>query len=564
MGVLPLKKPSLFSRKTLFGATLGTSLFFMVAGIIFWGGFNTVMEATNRMKFCISCHEMKENVYQEYVGSIHDGNRSGVRAGCPDCHVPRPWIHKVVRKIQASNEVFHKVMGTVATPEKFDAERLTMAKRVWVAMKSTDSRECRNCHDFETMEPSQQKPRAYQQHRNAMEKGNTCIDCHKGIVHKKVHDQLSDEEIETLETPNPAFIRPIPAKWQAFEQVQKEKAEAEATTIKTTAQATAPLIQVKAPTATAIASSEAGAVSWGKASTRNIVLFYPGQASFEWVMTGKDHSGARAVVKAGDRCFTCHDKEAADIGRKIISGERPALEAQAIPDKRGSIPVKVGATHDAENLYLRFEWPDTPHAPLPFVEGGKMDAKNQVKLALMLTTDETQYANQLGCWGTCHHDVNSMPDAVKSEATKYISESRTKIDLKVFGKDKKRGGYNNRKDDAAIQAELKAGHFMDLLRFNSGDGSTENGYILADRVMTGGSGAKFTGKLENGVWVVELTRKLNSGAAGDIVIEAGKVYNIGFAIHDDYSAARWHHVSVGYKLALDNPTAEINATANDR
>jgi cytochrome c-type protein NapC len=157
-----------------------------------------------------------------------------------------------------------------------------------------------------------------------------------------------------------------------------------------------------------------------------------------------------------------------------------------------------------------------------------------------------------------------MPDAVKSEATKYISESRTKIDLKVFGKDKKRGGYNNRKDDVAIQAELKAGHFMDLLRFNSGDGSTENGYILADRVMTGGSGAKFTGKLENGVWVVELTRKLNSGAAGDIVIEAGKVYNIGFAIHDDYSAARWHHVSVGYKLALDNPTAEINATANDR
>ncbi len=38
----------------------------MIVGIIFWGGFNTAMEATNTMEFCVSCHEMADNVYEEY------------------------------------------------------------------------------------------------------------------------------------------------------------------------------------------------------------------------------------------------------------------------------------------------------------------------------------------------------------------------------------------------------------------------------------------------------------------------------------------------------------------
>jgi nitrate/TMAO reductase-like tetraheme cytochrome c subunit len=136
----------LMSRKVLLGTTLGAALFFMIVGVIFWGGFNTAMEATNTLDFCISCHEMEDNVYLEYRKTIHFTNRSGVRATCSDCHVPDPWVHKVVRKIQASKEVLHKVLGSINTPEKFDQKRLKMAKNVWHAMKVTDSRECRNCH----------------------------------------------------------------------------------------------------------------------------------------------------------------------------------------------------------------------------------------------------------------------------------------------------------------------------------------------------------------------------------------------------------------------------------
>ena len=165
-------------------ASLGSLLIGgFVAGVIFWGGFNTAMEATNQESFCISCHEMKENVYQEYKETIHYSNRSGVRATCPDCHVPKPWIHKMVRKIQASNELFHKAMGTIDTPEKFEAKRLKLARNVWRTMKATDSRECRNCHDYESMDFVEQQRRAVSLHSKGLEQGKTCIDCHKGIAH---------------------------------------------------------------------------------------------------------------------------------------------------------------------------------------------------------------------------------------------------------------------------------------------------------------------------------------------------------------------------------------------
>jgi len=167
---------------------------FFFGGIIFWGAFNTALEQTNSLEFCISCHEMKDTVYQEYKQTIHYTNRSGVRAICPDCHVPRPWIFKMIRKVKAAKEIYYKILGTVGTPEKFEEHRFELAGHVWEAMKTTDSRECRNCHAFEAMNPDKQKPRAQGQHASAMKDGGTCIDCHKGIAHKDVSKQLLKDQ----------------------------------------------------------------------------------------------------------------------------------------------------------------------------------------------------------------------------------------------------------------------------------------------------------------------------------------------------------------------------------
>ena len=162
-----------------------------IGGIVFWGGFNTFMEYTNTMGFCISCHEMRDTVYVEYKKSPHYSNPSGVRAVCADCHVPKSWGAKLVRKIKASNELYHKLLGTIDTPEKFETHRLAMAERVWAEMKSNNSRECRNCHSYDAMHWEKQQRRARQKMQEGMEKGETCIDCHKGIAHKK---PVSDDE----------------------------------------------------------------------------------------------------------------------------------------------------------------------------------------------------------------------------------------------------------------------------------------------------------------------------------------------------------------------------------
>ncbi len=155
----------------------------VAAGIIFWGGFNTAMEETNEMAFCIGCHEMRATVYEEYKDTPHFRNPSGVQATCADCHVPREWVHKVVRKVQATKELYHKALGTISTPEKFEAKRWEMANRVWDQMRVTDSRECRNCHSFDGMDLAEQDRSARKKHTKAEEDGKTCIDCHKGIAH---------------------------------------------------------------------------------------------------------------------------------------------------------------------------------------------------------------------------------------------------------------------------------------------------------------------------------------------------------------------------------------------
>jgi nitrate/TMAO reductase-like tetraheme cytochrome c subunit len=602
------RKFGLMSRKVLLGTTIGAALFFMIVGVVFWGGFNTAMEATNTLDFCISCHEMEENVYQEYKKTIHYTNRSGVRATCSDCHVPDPWVHKVVRKVQASNEVFHKILGTIDTPEKFDAKRLVLAKNVWRAMKETDSRECRNCHDFNSMNPENQKKRSRKQHINGMQAGNTCIDCHKGIAHNKVHDQLTDEELTALEIPNESNKRPIPPQWQAFidaksagkgaDKKAKKKtekvvvvepvAEVETALAETTTEPLAETVadpvakvaevSVAAPAATSASGPNPAAnIDWSSIEPAEIALFYTGQASLEWTLKGSDHGGKRAFV-TGDRCFDCHEDEEVDIGDLIVSGEK--AEATPIIGKRGSIQVNMQAAHDADNLYMRFQWEEgEQHVPVPFVDGGKMDPENQIKFAIMLTTDneddpKVEYAERAGCWQSCHHDANYMPDqpddAVRTSSplaqrldlsngfTKYLKESRTEIEIE--GKEgKKRGGWDKLKDEAELQALLENGSFMDLLRYKSGTGESEDGHILAERVMTGGQGVQFTGELKDGTWTVLMTRKLTSDQPGDISMATDQWYNIGFAIHDDYSSSRFHHISLGLKLGFDDEDAEINA-----
>jgi cytochrome c-type protein NapC len=128
---------------------------------------------------------MRANVFEELQRTPHFSNRSGVRASCPDCHVPHNWTDKIARKMQASKEVWGKIFGTIDTRQKFQDHRLELAKHEWARLKANDSLECRNCHSAVAMDFTKQTRRASEIHGKFLVSGEkTCIDCHKGIAHE--------------------------------------------------------------------------------------------------------------------------------------------------------------------------------------------------------------------------------------------------------------------------------------------------------------------------------------------------------------------------------------------
>ena len=157
--------------------------------VLFAGGLMVAGAAglawTNTEQFCIGCHEMRDNVYAEFKGTIHDTNRTGVRAVCSDCHVPREPVDMIKRKFKASMELWGHFTGVIDTKEKFESHRAQLAQNVWRRMKETDSHECRNCHHFDKMDPDKQSDKAKARHEKGKAEGKTCIDCHFGIAHKE-------------------------------------------------------------------------------------------------------------------------------------------------------------------------------------------------------------------------------------------------------------------------------------------------------------------------------------------------------------------------------------------
>jgi cytochrome c-type protein NapC len=188
-----LTRPS--SRLAL-GTLVGLGLLLGGLGVM---AFNATLHATNTNEFCVSCHELEENALAEFVGTPHHTNASGKVATCGDCHVPKEFVPKMIRKVRAIGEVYHHLKGTIDTPEKYDEHRMWMATKTWAYMNERDSQECRNCHDEGSWDLELQTEKARKYHSGALSRGKTCIDCHKGLAHKLPPGIVEDEQIEGID-----------------------------------------------------------------------------------------------------------------------------------------------------------------------------------------------------------------------------------------------------------------------------------------------------------------------------------------------------------------------------
>lgn len=294
------------------------------------------------------------------------------------------------------------------------------------------------------------------------------------------------------------------------------------------------------------AAGSAAAVDWSAVPTKDIPVFHPGQASWEWALTEKDHSGA-PKFREGKNCGACHRGEEADMGKRIASGEK--LEPHPIAGKPGSNVLKVAAARDDARLYLRFAWKPSAAAGTP------MDPDHSARVTVMFDDGSVKEATRAGCWGSCHDDAIGMASApAAGEITKYLGASRTKLG--------RMGGGENYKAAADLEALLGAGTFLEYWQARLAPGKPAvpvSGWVLDKRQEHKPAAVAADAEFANGEWSVVLSRALASAGPGQKALAPGKTYTLGFALHDDHTNHRYHYVSFEHTLVLDQGAADFVA-----
>lgn len=296
-----------------------------------------------------------------------------------------------------------------------------------------------------------------------------------------------------------------------------------------------------------LAWGPAGAVDWAGVDGNRIVLFYPGQSSWERTLTPSDHEGAEKF-REGKDCLECHEDEEADMGKTIVTGEK--LEPDPVAGKPGSLPVEVKMAYDQERLYVQLSWKDTGFkAPQP-------ESKNLLHVNMMLGDETVPSFSRGGCWATCHADVKGMPHAQAGvDLTKYLARSRTKVT--------REGGGENYKSDSDLQGMLGDGMFVEYWQAVIADASAKaaprDGYILDKRHVADQPAVSADASLQEGTWTVTLSRPLQASGPGEKSLAEGHTYYVGFAVHDGYADGRRHYVSFKRTLTLGGGDGQIVA-----
>lgn len=187
-------RPGVIGRlwRGLFSPSARWSVFTLVlAGVVvgFVGvvGTQVAVHLTGTDEFCgTACHSHASFVFPEHQQSVHYTNRTGVRPACVDCHLPHTYPAKLIAKAKAGVvDMLGEMRGSIATKEKFEAERWRLANIVWDEMKANNSENCRSCHNPEAWDPQKQSEDAQKSHRKFKAGKATCIECHTGVAHKE-------------------------------------------------------------------------------------------------------------------------------------------------------------------------------------------------------------------------------------------------------------------------------------------------------------------------------------------------------------------------------------------
>jgi hypothetical protein len=268
-------------------------------------------------------------------------------------------------------------------------------------------------------------------------------------------------------------------------------------------------------------AADASSVNWSSIPASEITLFYPGQASYQFV-TGKDHKGAKAL-QDGRTCLRCHEGDEAALGNSLVNNKK--FEPLSFPNKPGSVKVTMQAAYDSENLYMRISWPTkdpgmfheyavyrdgkwetyATNRANPGVASGKLKASYEDRFSIMLGDGRSvpEFSSK-GCWVTCHNDMRYMPNEAKKadidphpilgtagmkkdDIRKYLPETRTAMGPT--------GGWDKIRNKDEIDALKAKGAFLELWQWRGYRSNpvrmADDGYVLEYRNADSGTNPFF-------------------------------------------------------------------------
>lgn len=255
---------------------------------------------------------------------------------------------------------------------------------------------------------------------------------------------------------------------------------------------------------------------WGDVPTTEVIAFYPGQSSWQW-LESEAHPGSTRLAQ-GMGCRSCHEGKEQALGESLVKGRE--LEPTPIEGKAGSKVLKLQAAYDEQYFYLRAEWeserPGITHGiyrfdaskgewirasknkPYPLEENEFYSYEDRLGLII----DDQNIAvyegaevgvKEVGCWVVCHSSMREMPERPSAEEVKghpYLGEQNLGEDdirkylLKTRYELDEAGGWD-KVDSEKVEQMFKDGQFLDLIQFRGARSapmySASNDYVLEYR-----------------------------------------------------------------------------------
>lgn len=293
---------------------------------------------------------------------------------------------------------------------------------------------------------------------------------------------------------------------------------------------------------------------WSKIAQKELMLFYPGVASWEF-LNGDDHRlGGREIKKGKKDCRHCHMSKEGELDLKageIVSGSMKMkrshnpFEPEPVAGKNGTMKARLQAAYDAENVYVRVEW-DSKGA-------GWRSKGDPDRVSVQMNRTEPSFA-KYGCFITCHNDLNTMPDSPSRREVAASSAFGGREDVRLYAFYAKSSWAGPRQGD-----RMKNG-LIDLksVEFEGGKATSRDGWIFDDRAWEEKE-ASGTGFWANGRYSAVFKFRIKSSDRFDVSVSEGDTVPVAIAIHEEGAAKRKHYVSFPLVIGLGAP-AELRAS----